>query len=135
VIYENPMPMVSDGPSAYEGQPGFEFLKEVPTTWDETRFLAGKPGEFVILARRKVRTWYLGGITNGIGRDLSIPLEILGEGEFEAELFMDGSLSGDEPNLIRKENRAIEGRSLLTLKMAPGGGFAAVIRPKSGTAP
>ena len=131
VIYENPMPMVSDSPSAYAGQMGFEFLKEVPTTWDETRFLAGEAGEFVVLARRKGRTWYLGGTTNGTGRDLSIPLDILGPGEYEAELFVDGSLSEDDPNLIRKENRIIDGDGSLAVKMAPGGGFVAIIRTKS----
>ena len=52
VVYENPMPMVADVPQAYEGQPGFDFLKEAPTTWDETRFVAGEPGEYVVLARR-----------------------------------------------------------------------------------
>ena len=127
--------MVSDSPSAYEGQMGFEFLKDVPTSWDETRFLSGQAGDFVVLARRKGQTWYLGGITNGIGRDLTVPLEILGEGEFEAEVFVDGSLSVDEPNLIRKENRVIEGSESLDVKMAPGGGFVAVIRPKSEVAP
>ncbi len=135
VIYENPMPMVSDSPSAYEGQAGFEFLKEVPATWDETRFLDGQAGEFIVLARRTDKTWYLGGITNGTGRDLAVPLEILGEGEFEAEVFMDGSLSGAEPNLIRKESWAIEGSDSLDVKMAPGGGFVAVIRLKSGRVP
>jgi alpha-glucosidase len=129
VIYENPMPMVSDSPSAYEGQMGFEFLKEVPTTWDETRFLAGQAGEFVVLARRKGKSWYLGGITNGTARDLSVPLDVLGSGEFEAEVFVDGSLSEDEPNGIRKESGAIEGGDPLAVKMAPGGGFVAKIRP------
>jgi alpha-glucosidase len=135
VIYENPMPMVSDSPSVYEGQTGFEFLKEVPTTWDETRFLDGQAAEFVVLARRKDKTWYFGGITNGTGRELSVPLDILGPGEFEAEVFVDGSLSEDEPNDIRKESGIVEGGSKLTVKLAPGGGFVAVIRPKLDLAP
>ncbi|MFZ2054062.1 MAG: glycoside hydrolase family 97 protein [Candidatus Aminicenantales bacterium] len=135
IVYENPMPMVSDSPSSYEGQTGFEFLKEVPTTWDETRFLDGQAGEFVVLARRKDRVWYLGGITNGTARDLSVPLDVLGSGEFEAEVFVDGSLSEDEPNAIRKESRTIEGGSKLAVKLAPGGGFVAKIHPKSTTAP
>jgi alpha-glucosidase len=135
VIYENPMPMVSDSPSAYEGQVGFEFLKEVPTTWDETRFLSGQAGEFIVLARRKGRTWYLGGITNGTARDLSVPLDVLGPGEFEAEVFVDGSLSEDEPNAIRRESQIIEGGGILAAKMAPGGGFVAKIHPKLITSP
>jgi alpha-glucosidase len=135
VIYENPMPMVSDSPSAYEGQTGFEFLKEVPTTWDETRFLDGQAGEFIVLGRRKDKTWYLGGITNGTGRELSVPLGVLGAGEFEAEVFVDGSLSEDEPNNIWKEKRAVVGGGKMEVRLAPGGGFVAVIRPKSELAP
>jgi alpha-glucosidase len=127
--------MVSDSPSSYEGQTGFEFLKEVPTTWDETRYLDGQAGEFIVLARRKDRTWYLGGITNGTGRDLSVPLDVLGPGEFEADVFVDGSLSEDELNLIRKESRAIEGGGKLAVKLAPGGGFFAKIRPESALSP
>jgi hypothetical protein len=52
VVYDNPMPQVCDTPAAYEGQPEFEFIEAVPTTWDETRFLAGEPGEFIVVARR-----------------------------------------------------------------------------------
>jgi hypothetical protein len=45
VCYDNPNPMVADYPTAYEGQPGFEFLQQVPTWWDETRVLVGQIGE------------------------------------------------------------------------------------------
>lgn len=131
VVYENPMPMVCDTPSSYEGQPGFEFLEDVPVTWDETRFLAGKAGEFVVLARRKGTTWYLGGMTNDIGREIAVPLHILDSGEYEAELFVDGSLSGDEPNAIRLERKAVTAETTLEVTTAPGGGFVAAIRPKS----
>ena len=45
VVYESPLVMVSDYPEAYEGQPGMEFIEKVPTVWDETRVLAGEPGQ------------------------------------------------------------------------------------------
>jgi alpha-glucosidase len=131
VVYENPMPMVCDTPSSYEGQTGFEFLTEVPTTWDETRFLTGKAGEFVVVARRKDTTWYLGGMTNDTARELVLPLEMLESGEYEAKMFIDGSLSPEEPNAIRLERRAVGPGTALKVTLAPGGGFAAVIRPKS----
>ena len=70
VVFENPMPMLADVPSAYEDQPGFDFLVEVPTTWDETRFVAGEAGEYVVVARRSGNTWYLGGITNWTARKI-----------------------------------------------------------------
>jgi alpha-glucosidase len=129
VVYENPMPMVSDAPSRYEGQRGFEFLRTVPVTWDETRFLVGEAGEFVVVARRSGTVWYLGGMTNGTGRQVAVPLHLLDPGDYEAELYVDGSLSPDEPNAIRMERRTVTAEASLEITMAPGGGFVAAIRP------
>ncbi|UCG56232.1 MAG: glycoside hydrolase family 97 catalytic domain-containing protein, partial [Phycisphaerales bacterium] len=131
VVYENPMPMVCDTPSAYEGQMGFEFLKQVPTTWDETRFLAGEAGQFVVVARRKDTVWYLGGITNDTARQLALPLHILGPGEYEAKVFVDGSTGKDEPNAVRLERQMVTARKSLKVAMASGGGFVATIHRKS----
>jgi alpha-glucosidase len=130
VVYENPMPMVADAPSAYEDQPGFDFLVEVPTTWDETRFVAGEAGEYIVVARRSGDTWYMGGITNWTARDLRLPLEFLGDGEFEAALYLDRSLDGTQPNEIRKENREVTAAMALDVSLASGGGVAAIFRPK-----
>jgi alpha-glucosidase len=130
VVYENPMPMVCDTPSSYEGHTGFEFLEAVPVTWDETRFLAGEAGESVVMARRKDSVWYLGGITNDATRKLTVPLDVLGPGEFEAEMFVDGSMNPEEPNAVRVERRVVNAETTLGVEVAPGGGFAGVIRPK-----
>src|SRR5205807_1451475 len=92
VGFENPMPMGCDVPSAYEGQPGFDFIVEVPTTWDETRFAAGVAGEYIVVARRSKNTWYLGGMTNWTSRKLSVPLNFLGTGPHEATLCLDRSV-------------------------------------------
>ncbi|QDT73385.1 glycoside hydrolase family 97 protein [Lacipirellula limnantheis] len=128
VVYENPMPMVADDPSAYEGQPGFDFLAEVPTTWDETRFLIGEPGEYVVMARRQGNAWYLGGITNWTPREIDVPLEFLSAGEFEATLYADGSLDESLPNSLSKQQRVVTAATPLHIALAPGGGFVAVIR-------
>ena len=132
VVYENPMPMVCDTPSAYEGRMGFEFLKAVPTTWDETRFLAGEAGRFIVVARRSGDTWFLGAITNDTARELTVPLDILGTGRYEAATFLDGSVSKEEPNAIRLERRAVRAGESLGVVMACGGGFVATIRPLPG---
>ena len=62
-------------PEAYEDQPGFDFVVDVPTTWDQTKFVAGEAGEYLVLARRSGNTWYLGGITNWTPRELKLPLD------------------------------------------------------------
>jgi alpha-glucosidase len=130
VIFENQMPQVCDTPAAYEGQPAFEFIEAVPTTWDETRFLAGRPGEFIAVARRHGIDWYLGGITNDVPRRLSIRLGFLEEGNRKITLFRDGSMDPEKPNAVEVEHRAVSAREALEVDLATGGGFAAIIRRK-----
>jgi alpha-glucosidase len=130
VVFENPMPMLADIPSAYENQAGFDFLVEVPTTWDETRFVAGEAGEYVVVARRSGENWYVGGITNWHARKLSLPLDFLGDGEFEATLYQDVSEDGEKPNEVRIETRAVNSTEKLDVTLASGGGVTAVLRPK-----
>ena len=80
VVFESALQMLADHPEAYRGTKEIDFLKEVPAAWDETRGLAGSPGEYVVLARRKGNDWYVGAITNANARDLEIPLEFLPAG-------------------------------------------------------
>lgn len=127
VVYENPMPMVADDPSSYAGQEGFDFIREVPTTWDETRFVIGDPGEYIVLARRHGEVWYLSGITNWTARELDVPLKILGAGEYQAQTYTDGSTEESKPNLIKIERQKLSSGQSLHIAMAPGGGFAAVL--------
>jgi alpha-glucosidase len=130
VVYENPMPMVCDVPSAYEGQPGFDFIVDVPTTWDETRFVAGEAGEYVVVARRKSDAWYLGGMTNWTKRTVKLPLDFLRRGSYTASLYLDRDLDGKKPNELRIESRDVTAGERLAISFASGGGMAAVIRPK-----
>jgi alpha-glucosidase len=130
VVYENPMPMVADTPTAYEAQSGFEFLREVPTTWDETRFVAGEPGEFIVLARRHGHDWYLGGITNDKKRQIEVPLSFLPSGQFTAQVFADGALDESQPNAVKIASSAVERTHGLPVSFASSGGFVAMMRPK-----
>ena len=130
VVFENPMPTVADDPSAYEGQPGFEFITELPTTWDETLFLIGEPGEYVVLARRSGDAWYVGGITNWTPREIDVPLDFLSTGEFEAKLYVDGSLEESRPNDVSKQQQAVRSTTPMHISLAPGGGFVCVLRSK-----
>jgi alpha-glucosidase len=135
VVYENPMPMVCDTPSTYEGPTGrgaagFDFLAEVPTTWDETRFVQGEAGEYIVMARRKGNAWYLGGMTDWTIRKLEVPLGFLGPGDYQARLYVDGSMDEDQPNAIEEKQRGVRAGEKLPVALAPGGGFVAAIRPK-----
>ena len=125
VVYESPLQMVSDDPSAYENAPGFEFIKSVPTAWDETRFIDGTPESHIVLARRKGTRWYLGAMTNEAARSIAIPLSFLGRGTFKATIWQDGA----GPNDIERTNRKVSTGDSLTIKLAAGGGAAAIFEP------
>ena len=81
--------MVSDYPEAYKGQKEFAFIKAVPATWDETRVVNGKPGDYITVARRRGREWFVGSITGSHAATLDIPLEFLGSGDYVAETMSD----------------------------------------------
>ena len=100
VVYENPMPMVADAPSSYEGQTGFDFIVDVPTTWDESRFVAGEPGEYIVIARRSGDAWYLGGITNWTQRETRRAVQFSWPWRFTAHLYVDGSMDETHPNEV-----------------------------------
>ncbi len=129
LVFENPMPMLADRPDHYEGQAGFDFLSKMPTTWDETRFVAGAPGEYVVLARRHGSEWFLGGITNWTPRTLDVPLTFLGLGTYAATLHVDGSLDEERPNEISQVSKDVNPQSRLTISVAPGGGFVGRLAP------
>ena len=103
VVFDSPLAMVSDYPEAYRGQKDFQFIEDVPASWDETRVVNGKVGEFVTLARKHGDDWYLGGITNGDARELNLSLEFLGSGEYTAEIYSDAADADVHP-----KNTAIE---------------------------
>jgi alpha-glucosidase len=123
VVYESPLQMVSDDPSAYQNAAGFDFIKLVPTAWDETKFLDGTPDSHVVLARRSGHSWYVGAMTNEQGRIVDIPLSFLPSGSFRATVWQDGA----QPNDVAREVRQVTRRDRLQLKLAPGGGAAVIL--------
>ncbi len=129
VVFDSPLMMVSDYPEAYAGQKDFEFIKEVPASWDETHVVNGKVGEFVTLARKKSSDWYLGGITNRDAREVSIPLEFLGPGEYIAGIYSDAPDADVNPKHTVIEQRRVNASTVLTLNLAPGGGVAVRLSP------
>ena len=119
-----PSQMVSDAPSAYANQPAFQFIRDVPTTWDETRVLQGYPAENITIARRKGRNWYLGSITNWTARDVSLPLSFLGSGQYTATIYRDADDASTNPQNVSIEKKTVQQHDTLSLHLAPGGGGA-----------
>jgi alpha-glucosidase len=129
VCFDNPNPMVADYPTAYEGQPGFEFLELVPTWWDETRVLAGQAGELLVTARRKGANWYLGGISAKGPRVQALPLAFLGPGRYTARIWEDAPDTDSDPNRLTAETRNVSSADMLPLRLALDGGFVAQLAP------
>jgi alpha-glucosidase len=123
-IYEAPFQMVSDTPKDYEDQPAFDFIKRSPATWDESRVLNGEPGQYITMARRKGDEWFLGAMTNWNARELEVPLTFLGNGKYTAEIYADADDAAQYPKSVSIQKKAVDRASRLTIKMAPGGGFA-----------
>ena len=122
VVLENYLGMVCDYPSAYEGQPGFEFLQQVPTVWDQTRVIDAQVNQFITIARRKNSDWYVGSITNHLARTVHIPLSFLGPGSYTAEIYTDAQDVDRFPNHLSKQTRTVTSSENLDLPLAAGGG-------------
>lgn len=125
VVYDSPLQMVSDDPEAYRDAPGFEFVKRVPTAWDETRFVQGEPGRDIVLARRRGRAWYLGAMTGDEARTERVPLRFLPPGRFRAIVWQDGAAPDD----VQRSERTVTRGDVLSLTLAPAGGAAVILEP------
>ena len=124
VVFQTPIQMVSDSPQMYADQPSFQFIRDVPASWDGTQVLNGEPGEFVTIARRHGDDWYLGSITNWTSRTLQIPLSFLSPGEYRAEIYADATDAGTNPKHVAIHKQIVGRGQTLTLQLASGGGCA-----------
>jgi alpha-glucosidase len=132
VVLENALSMVCDYPSAYEGQAGFKFIQDVPTNWDETKVPNAKSGEYVVVARRHNKDWYIGGITNHTARQLTVPLSFLGNSNYEAEIYSDATDVKKDPNHLVMKVRTVTKSDSITISMAGGGGTAIYLKSLDG---
>jgi len=130
VVYQAAFQMVSDCPQAYEGQPEFKFIRDVPATWDESRVLNGLPGQNITVARRRGGDWFLGAMNNWEARDLEVPLHFLGSGRYTAEIYADAKDAAAEPTHVAVEKSTVRSSTVLKIHLAPGGGYAARFFPK-----
>jgi len=129
VIYESALQMVADYPGAYDGQKELDFLKAVPAAWDETRVLNGEPVKYITVARRRGQEWYVGAITDWDARELDVPLSFLGSGSYTADIFSDAPDAAKQPKNTVREQRQVNAKTVLKLRLAPGGGAAIRLTP------
>jgi alpha-glucosidase len=127
VVYDNPVPMVSDGPTAYLNEPGFDFIQQVPTTWDEVRFLEGAVGEFVVIAKRKGTDWFLGAMTNDAEREIAVETDFLREGQYRVDVWSD--VDALTPDLLNQTQTVINSGDIMNMTLVSGGGQVLKLTP------
>lgn len=132
VIFEEPLKMLSDNPTAYkQEQETTDFIAKFPTTFDETVALDGKVGEYVALARRKAGTWYVGAMSNWDARELTLDFSFLPRGTYEAEVFGDGINADREASDYKKRLITIDAGDKVKIQLSTGGGWAAILTKKN----
>ena len=129
VVYENPVPMVCDYPTAYRHQPGLEFLRQVPTVWDDTKVINAKVSDYITVGRRHGDEWYIGSMTDWTERELAIPLAFLSDREYSATIYSDTQETKKDPNLLKKEQYLVTATDTITAKLGSGGGHVIVLSP------
>ena len=135
VTIYSPLQMASDLPLNYESNPAFEFIKDVPVSWSDTKILDSEIGQYVITARKDWNSddWYMGVITNEEKRVVEIQLSFLDKDvTYEAKIFSDTTETHykSNPSSIKIETRDVTINETLKLLIAPGGGAAIKITPK-----
>jgi len=129
VVIYSPIQMAADLPESYEGQPAFQFIRDVGVDWEQSIVLNGEVGDFVTIAReeRETGNWFVGAITDEESRELTISFEFLdSNAEYEVIIYKDGEDAhwDDNPTSINIEKIEIDFTSSLTIQLAEGGGFA-----------
>ena len=124
VVQDSPFTMLCDAPTNYEAEPDYtKFIAAIPDEWDETRVLQGEMGQYIVTARRKGDTWYVGGQTNWDARTIELPLSFLGEGDWVANMLTDGVNANHHAEDYRLDTQFHHAGETLSIKMASGGGF------------
>ncbi|GHA27928.1 alpha-glucosidase [Salinimicrobium marinum] len=129
VTVYSPIQMLADLPENYVDKPEFQFLKDVPMDWEDTKVLNGEIGDYITTVRKDIDSddWYLGSITDENERDLEISLSFLDEGAtYEAQMYADAEGTGyqNNPLEVKITNKEVTAEDKLTLELGASGGTA-----------
>ena len=132
VILYSPIQMAADLPENYEGNPAFQFIKDVPVNWDQIQVISAEIGDHVSIARRSGVDWFIGCITDENEREVEIPLTFLNQDVgYSANIYVD-ALDADfetNPTAINVFNQNVDNKTILKFNLSRGGGCAISIKP------
>lgn len=126
----SPLQMAADTPeNYYKRMDAFQFIKDVPLDWSESRYIDAEPGEYIIVARKDKNSenWYAGGVNAEEPRDVALELSFLEPGvRYEAVIYADGKKANaaTNPHDYKITRRKVTAKDVIKLRMAYGGGFA-----------
>jgi alpha-glucosidase len=136
VVIYSPVQMAADTPENYAKYPKeMKFIRDVPTDWEETKVLNGEVGDYATIARKERggEGWYIGGVGDEQARSVSFKLDFLTAGKkYKAEIYRDGDDADyrtAKRHSIIIENKDVSNADSMTMRIAPGGGFAIRIVP------
>ena len=136
VVIYSPVQMVADTPENYAKYPEpLKFIRDVPTDWQDTRVLNGEIGDFVTIARKERggEGWYIGAVGDEEARTVAFKLDFLTPGKsYKAEIYRDGDDADyrtEKRHSIIIETKTLTNADALTMRIAPGGGFAIRLVP------
>lgn len=128
VVYYSPLQFMYwyDSPKDYHGEAELKFWKDVPTVWDDSRALAGAPGEYIVQARRSGNDWYVGVLNNTEARTLTLnTADFLPRGKkFDVELYTDDPTLKTRTNVRSTLIKNVKSGRKLTLNLEKSGGAA-----------
>jgi len=129
VLFESGVQMLCDNPTLYyKNQDCTDFIVKVPVTWDETKALVAEAGEIAVVAKRNGKKWFIGGITNGMARDIDLSLDFLTKGKsYSMTCFSDGINASRQAMDFNRKTITVSSNADIPVKMSRNGGFAAII--------
>lgn len=134
VTMYSPLQMAADLPEVYNRfMDAFQFIKDVPVDWDESRYLEAEPGRFIVAARKAKGgdDWYVGCTANQDGHESVLNFDFLDpEAKYEATIYADADNAHylHNPQDYKIYTRKIDSKKKLKIKAAPGGGYAIAIK-------
>jgi alpha-glucosidase len=126
VAYPSPLLIMCDSPKNYHDQPGLDFLRSIPTVWDESVVVSGEVGKSFVVARRSGERWYLVAINGEDAAQLQVPLKFLGRGKWSMRSFADKTDSSDYQAVV-DATREVNADTVLPVSFLPSGGFVAIL--------
>lgn len=130
-IYYSPIQTLYwyDSPASENNDPELEFWDKIPVVWDETKVLAGIPGQFISTARRKGDEWFIGTITNTETRTVKVDFGFLQKGKkYVATIYSDDD-TVPTATKVKIEKKAVDSSARLDINLRPSGGQAIWLQP------